>query len=361
MSSSIRPDGVPAKPGFGLRRALRALLVACTFAYPLALFGLCLAFYFVGESWWLTAAGLYVPRVLYAVPLPILALALWVTGLRRYFWTQLIAAFLLIVPLMGFGLPSLSRPRAGAPTLRVLSFNVNSAFGGARAIVDAVVAASPDVVLMQETPPGNGQLVAALRAHFPYVENSTQFVVASRGRIVSRTEPDRLPLYGRERSPRFMRYSIETPLGVLAVYSVHPISPRGVMHVRQFRAALHQLRTGELFAGDPEADVQGNAALRALQIQTAAREAAAEPGPVVIAGDTNLPGLSAIFRKELARFADGFRAASWGFGYTYPSHHPFLRLDRILVSDKLRFVSFRVDCPGVSDHLCVVADIQAHP
>jgi endonuclease/exonuclease/phosphatase family metal-dependent hydrolase len=340
---------------------VRALVISCAFAYPLALLTLALMLYFVGETWWVTAAGLYVPRLAFATPLPIVVLLLGVSGLGRYWWSQLVAAFLVVVPLMGFGVPKLSAARTGAPTLRVLSFNVNSGFAGPRPLVDQIAAASADVVLLQETPPGNSSLVEALRARFLYVESSSQFIVASRGRIISSTEPRRLSVCGRLRSPRFMRYSIETPLGPITFYSVHPVSPRGVLHLRQLRPALHQLKTGELFAGDPEGDVLSNATLRARQIEAVADEAASEAGPVLIAGDTNLPGLSAVSRKHLARFTDGFQAASWGFGYTYPSEHPFLRLDRILVTDKLRFASFRVACKGVSDHLCVVAEIQATP
>jgi endonuclease/exonuclease/phosphatase family metal-dependent hydrolase len=344
----------------GLRHWLRSLLVVCALGYPLVLFALAVGFYVIGENWWLTGAGLYAPRVIFATPLPFAVLILWFTRLRRLLWTQLVAAIILAFPLFGFVLPSASTARAGAPNLRVLSFNVNSAFAGADAIAQKIFAESPDIVLLQEAPWGRA-LNDALRTRFQYVESSTQFIIASRYRITSSTDPARLPFFGRLRSPRFMRWVVETPLGAITIYSVHPISPRGVLHLHQFRAALHEIRTGELFAGDPEADVRSNAALREFQLQTAADMARRESLPVIIAGDTNLPTLSVVFRKHLSGFVDAFRSASWGLGYTYPDRHPFLRLDRILTSDKLRAVSFRVDCQGFSDHLCVVADIQASP
>jgi endonuclease/exonuclease/phosphatase family metal-dependent hydrolase len=340
-----------------LRRSLRGLLVSCAVAYPLGLLALAWGFYRIGEGWWVTAAALYAPRLPLAVPVPLLVVALWLTGLGRLLWTQLVAVFALII-VLGFVIPLPSSARAGAPRLRVLSFNVNSGLGGPAAIADKILAESPDIALLQEAPSAP-QLVEALRASFPYVESSTQFVVASRYRIVSSTDPGRVPFYGRLRSPRFMRYLVDTPLGQLAVYNVHPISPRGVLHVHELRAALHQLRTGELFAGDPEADMRTNTGLRAQQIAAAATAAARESVPVLIAGDTNLPGLSAILRKNLSSYRDGFRAVGWGLGYTFPSNHPFLRLDRILTTRALNVVSFKIDCQGVSDHLCVVADVQA--
>jgi vancomycin resistance protein VanJ len=351
-------DSTPARASFGLRRWLRGSLILCAWSYPAILLALWLGFYWVGEAWWVTAAGLYVPRLPFLVPVPFVALALYAWGLRRLLWTQVLAAFIVTVPLMGFILPWPMRAQRAAPTLRVLSFNVNSAIGGAQALIDKIVAASADIVLLQEAP-GGTQLVDALRVHYPYVQSSTQFIIASRFPITAAIDPDRLFYCGRTRPPRFMRYELKTPIGPLALYNIHPISPRGVLHIRQLRAALHQLRTGELFAGDPEADVESNVGLRALQVEAVTNDAARESLPVLIAGDTNLPGLSALLRKRLSGYTDAFRAASWGFGYTFPEQHPFLRLDRILASDKLRFSSFRTDCHGVSDHLCVVADLQA--
>jgi endonuclease/exonuclease/phosphatase (EEP) superfamily protein YafD len=259
---------------------------------------------------------------------------------------------------MGLVLPWPAFKRPEAQSLRLLSFNVDSGFFGAAAIAAQIAAANPDVVLIQEGQFGGGELAETLRASYPHVDASTQFTVASRFPIVAATDPERLPYFGRQRSPRFMRYVIETSLGAIAFYSLHPISPRGALHIHRFHDVLHQLRTGAFLSGDPEADVVGNAGLRELQIATAADLASREHVPVILAGDTNLPGLSAIFRKNLARYADAFRAASWGFGYTFPTKQPFLRLDRILAGPELRFTSFHLGCAGVSDHLCVMADIE---
>ena len=330
----------------------------CAWLYPPLLAALWLTFYWVGESWWVTAAGLYVPRLPFAIPLPFLVVALWVGGARRWLWAQVLSACVALMALMGLVVWSPVGSRTGAQTLRVLSFNVNSERGGQPALGHAIFASSPDVVLLQEAA-GSAAFLDALRLRYPYVQRSTQFIIASRFPITAATEPERVLFNGQRHLPRFVRYVLDTPIGSLAIYNIHPISPRGVLHVQHLRAALHQLRTGQLFAGDPEADVTSNFELRARQVETIARDAARETLPVLIAGDTNLPGLSTVFRENLGSYADAFKVASWGFGYTFPAKHPFLRLDRILASDKLRFVSFHAGCHGVSDHLCVVADFQA--
>jgi endonuclease/exonuclease/phosphatase (EEP) superfamily protein YafD len=341
-----------------MRRWLRGLLVLGAFMYALSLLMLWIGLGWIGERWWVTSAGLYVPRILFAAPLPFIVLLLCVFGLRRLLWTQLAAAFILVVPLLGFVVPLPSGSNADAPGLRVLSFNANFGYAGQQAIADTILAQSADVVLLQECP-NCADLAGMLQKRYPVVQRSTQFMIASRYPVSATTEPARLPFNGQMRSPRYIRYVLDTPLGRIAFYSVHPISPRGVFQLQRFRFAFHQLRTGQMFAGDPESDMTDNAGLRGLQIAAVARDAAREQLPVIIAGDTNLPGLSLVFREHLSRYQDGFRAASWGFGYTFPDRFPFLRLDRILAGDSLRFTSFRTGCKGISDHLCVVADIQA--
>lgn len=339
----------------------RKLLVLIAYVYPVALAALLLLLYGVGESWWVTTALLYIPRALLLVPLPLLVLALLVAGERRLLWTQLAALLLCVFPLMGFVLPGAGSANPEARSLRLLSLNANSGFFGATAIVSQVSSYHPDIVLIQEGQFGGGQIAEGLRALYPHVHASTQFTVASRFPILEATDPARIPYYNRERSPRFMRYLIQTPLGAIAFYSLHPISPRGALHVHRFRDVLHQLRTGAFLEGDPEADLGGNTGLRALQIAAAADLASRERVSVILAGDTNLPGLSNILRNNLGRYQDGFRAGASGFGYTFPAKRPFLRLDRIMSGAGFRFTSFDIGCHGVSDHLCVVADIQRDP
>ena len=354
MKNPAQRPPVRRKPG----RSWRKLLVLIAYAYPASLSALLLLLYFVGERWWVTTALLYMPRVLLLVPLPFVLLGLLLARQRQLLWTQLLALALSLFPLMGLVLPGSNSKNPEAPSLRLLSFNTNSGYSGATEIVAQVLANHPDIVLIQEGQFGGGQIAEDLRARYPHVHATNQFTVASRFPILDATEPERLPYYGRVRSPRFMRYLIQTPLGVIAFYSVHPISPRGALNVHRFRDVLHQLRTGAFLKGDPEADLGANTGLRALQIAAVADLATHERVSVIIAGDTNLPGLSSILRDNLGNYQDAFRATASGFGYTFPAKHPFLRLDRIMSGPGFRFTSFAVGCGGVSDHLCVVADIE---
>jgi vancomycin resistance protein VanJ len=334
------------------------VVAAIALAYPLALFLVVLALRYVGERWWLTGGLAYLPRLGFALPLPFIVAALVLVGERRLLASQAVALGLIVFPLMGLVLPGPTGGSGGAK-LRVMSFNINSALGGADKIAAEVDRYSPDIVVMQEIGRSGEDLTQRLSARYPAVKVSTQFLVASRYPILSLVEPPRIPLYGNTRSPRFIALTVDTPFGTLALYDVHPISPREGLSAIRGRGLRRELLSGRLLAGANAPLLRANNMLRSLQVEAIAALAAREPHPVIIAGDTNLPGLSAIFRRNLAKYHDGFVDAGSGFGYTFPANKtPWMRIDRILASDTLRFVHFEVGDSKVSDHRSVIADLE---
>jgi endonuclease/exonuclease/phosphatase (EEP) superfamily protein YafD len=327
-------------------RSRRPWLAAAALGYPLALLALVLLFRFVGERWWVICAALYLPRLIFAIPLLPLAILL----LRRKRWrllsAQVVSLALVLFPLLGFVLPAPSRAQPGAPTIRVLSYNVMHAYAGASRIVDEIDEFRPDVVLLQKLVANVEPVTALLRARYPVVEAADGFVVASRFPVVSRFDPAAFGAPDRSISAGFIQRVLATPVGPIAIYDVHPTSPRvGLFAFRGSRAIA--------------ASVREESELRVRQVRAFAARADAETVPVLIAGDTNVPGLSPLWHRELARYQDGFEAAGWGFGYTFPFNlSPWMRIDRILASPELRFVGFQNGHATASDHLCVVADIQ---
>jgi vancomycin resistance protein VanJ len=341
-----------------LRRWGGRVVVALALLYPLVLLVTVWVLRTYGESSWVARVSLYVPRVIFAGPLPFLVLALCLLRRWRFLITQLVALGLVLFPLMGLVLPG-STGRDGSPVLRVMSYNANSGFWGWEKVMGQIDVYKPDVLLIQEIVSDPRQGLALLKQRYPAVQSSTQFIVASRYTIESTVDPDRLPVDGKQRSPRFVRHLIETPLGPIAFYNVHPLSPRqGLMQLRTggFKRGL---LTGSLLRGETARRLQEDGRVRDVQVATFATAASKETVPVVIAGDFNLPGLSPGLRF-LAPFQDGFREAGWGFGYTYPvGRRAWMRLDRIYASPALRFVHFEVGSHSwASDHHAVVADLQ---
>jgi len=358
-------NGFPLGQSIAAARAkkwLRWTCAALAVLYPACLMGAALALRLIGEKWWVTGAVLYLPRIAFAAPLPFIAGFSAALGLYKLLWTQLAAILLILFPLMGLALPGRAHRAGGAKVVRVLSYNINTALGGLDGIVEEIDRYSPDVVLLEEIG-SRERLESSLASRYASVLVSGQFLVATRFPIVSSYDPERVTLRGRSHSPRFIKTAIETPVGRIAFYAVHPLSPRaGLQGLRGGAGLRRELLSGRLFAGTNTTKFLDDADLRALQVQEFAEAAAREPGPTVIAGDTNLPDLSYILSQHLSSFQDGFAKVGSGFGYTFPvdyGRRPWMRIDRIFANDKLNFVRFEVGRSRASDHLCVVADVQA--
>lgn len=334
-------------------------VLAVAILYAIGLVAVALLLPFVGEHWWVTGISLYAPRFLLGIPLPFVVAALTRPRLRRYLWTQVLAAFVLVFPVLGCVLPWPHWHRG--PVIRVLSYNIDAAETATH--VDEILAEvdhySPDVVFLEEAIIAQEALSAGLHSRYPTVQGTGQFAIASKFPLVEVTTPPQVVADGRPHSPRFLRVVLDTPVGPVTFYVVHPISPReSLLKVRA--AGKRGFLFGRVFNSANAAAFYANSHLREVQVQTFGTEARSEPGPVVVAGDTNLPDLSLILRENLSSLDDGFTKAGWGFGYTFPTNKKFptwMRIDRILAGHGLRFVGFQVGTSRVSDHLCVVADL----
>jgi endonuclease/exonuclease/phosphatase (EEP) superfamily protein YafD len=342
-------------------RRLHRVVATVAWLYPASLLGAIAAFRCVGERWWVTGVILYLPRILFAAPLPFVVASLVLVRLRSLLWTQFVAALLLVFPLMGCVLPWPASVARDAPVMRVLSYNVNSGANGFDIVIKEVDRFSPDIVVLEEVGESDA-LSSLLRTRYPTVNVVNQFLIATRYTILSTVDPDKLEAQGRLRSPRFVRQVLETPLGRIALYSVHPLSPREAFYeLRGTGSRREFLLRGlirDLFSRGSNAIFEANAGVRALQVRAFADDARKETEPVLIVGDTNLPGLSFVLHRDLSWLQDGFEKAGWGLGYTFPTARPWMRLDRVLASGQLRFVRFKVGNALGSDHLCVVADLQ---
>jgi endonuclease/exonuclease/phosphatase (EEP) superfamily protein YafD len=343
-----------------LLKGARRLVQAAGVGYPISLLAVAAALRFVGEAWWVSTVGLYLPRIGFALPLPFLVVALGAFRMRGLLRLQAISLVLIVFPLMGFVLPLPSPVDRSRPTVRVLSFNVDSGRAGAEAVVGEIDRYDPDIVVLQEIG-GNEAFRRLLSPRYPTVDVSSQFVMATRYPLSAATGAGAVPTEALERSRGFQRRVLETPLGPIVLYNVHTLSPRGPLYrLRGPRGLPREVLSGRFFQGQGAPAIESNAGVRASQVQAFAEAAAQETDPVILAGDTNLPDLSPVLSRYLSSYEDGFTRAGWGFGYTFPTNkwRPWMRIDRVLAKDPLRFVRFDVGRAVVSDHLCVVADLQ---
>jgi hypothetical protein len=240
--------------------------------------------------------------------------------------------------------------KSGGPTLRVFSYNVWYGKRGLESIdreLDA--AAAPGIIVFQASrTPVTSHVRDRLGPGWEF-NVTNDFFLASRFPIVLVGAQDRID--------GFVKYTLDTPLGVVDFFNIHPYSPRSGLN--ELRGQTRRLLTGG--PSDEAVDaVETNTGQRESQLAAIARAAAESAHPVIIAGASNLPEWSALYRQYLGRWQDGFAHAGTGFGYTFPANkgHPWMRIDRVLAGPELRFASFTVGGRSGSDHCPVWADLE---
>lgn len=357
-------ESVPSQPA-RWRRSVATIIGA---GYPLGLLAAWLLLRFSGEGWWLPLVGLYAPPVGFLFPAPIALAVTWRWGTRRWFVLQLAAVLLALFGLLGLklGLGRDGRAAQDPRAIRLVSYNIDLGARGVPAIAAQVLRSQPNLVLLQEAHDG---LAVELRQAFAgwHIDQRGQFFIASRFPILDVRQPSQLHYQAGEGGgqkdgeggARFMAYTIDTDLGPIDVFSVHTTSPREGLEDMRGQGFLHELRHGHMLLGHGANTLAFNAYRRRRQVEAVAAAVRASRLPVIVAGDFNLPGLSRIVHDNLDDLDDAFANAGRGFGYTYPSKLPFLRIDRIFTGPSLRAVDFRLGDPLVSDHLCVSAVITS--
>jgi endonuclease/exonuclease/phosphatase family metal-dependent hydrolase len=310
---------------------------------------------FVGERWWLSAMLTFLPRHVLLVPAVVLAAALWPSG-KRLALAYAIVAGAVILAFAGL---HISRPvRApGVPAVRVLSYNVwydNSTPG----ILEREIAdASPDVVLVQALGPGPTRFLDERfkRAGW-HTHADVEFYLASKYPIVEVVE---IPRPNMKTRPPFIRYTLDSPIGTIDVFNVHLLSPRAALAA--FKGSIRDLGLGR--SGNPRAEILANVERRSRQASELADAIRRAAHPVIVAGDTNLPEQSRIFRESFGGLRDGFVDAGFGFGYTYPANRwmPWMRIDRIMCSDEFAIEAFSIGAGRMLDHFAVSAAIARRP
>ena len=208
-------------------RLLRARLIAgrisgvCGWLYlllALGLWGLLLG----ADLWWPATLFLFSPRWLAAVPVVLLAPA--AALLQRRALTPLLAGFVVVAgPVMGFCVPW-QRLLATAPDgmhLRLLTCNMHYHTEGSVPLERLVAAARPDIVLLQEWR-GSEESPAFCRGAWHTHDVRGLFLASAFP--VRRATP-----YGDDSTGEkglIMHYELDTPAGMINVFSLHLASPR---------------------------------------------------------------------------------------------------------------------------------------
>ena len=323
----IDPAGRPPRSS-----AWRVLWAAIAAAHLLAVAALFALFALRPAAGW-AAFLLYAPRAPFALPALITFFAL------RGRWRVLpvVTAALVLGPLMGL---QVNGP-GHRGQVRLVSWHVWFGGGNPEAVRAALQEADPDVVVLQAA---DLKMFASLEDAFATRSwlQEDQFAIGSRWPVRLVGAGPVAPNGWRS----WVRFAVESPVGTLDVFAVHPHSPRTLLR--------GGLRRG--LGGD-------RSEMRALQGQLKEIDEAVRHGGAlrVVAGDFNVPGRSGLLAGLFEGTADAFAEAGNGYGYTFPVHGrwiPWMRLDRVLTGPGLRATRAQVVGHRGSDHAAVLVELS---
>lgn len=296
---------------------------------------------FRDQIWWLALLNTFALYLF--VPLPPLLLA----GLWRRRWRLVCALALPTAAFFAlFGALVLPKPTnlpASSAPITVMTFNVLTSNKNTAALVDAIRAAQPDILGLQELTDGKRvALRAALGDQLPYhtFDGTNSF-----GNVGLMT-----------RFPIETVHPIALPTGQPALYA--RLRVRGqIVHV-----FVAHLTPNHLFK-NPEINLAAAAsnafASRMTEVASLQEELRGLREPTLLLCDCNLTDTSQAHAKLAAFLTDSFHEAGWGLRHTNDANStPLQRIDYVWHSAGLVALTGEVGQPGGSDHLPVVVRLS---
>jgi len=333
MENEKQSESHAVRPRRGRRH--RAIVASLSWVYLVAMIAVWLFLRLEGNRWWVGMVAMYAPRWVCIIPL-ILLIPMALAFSRRSLWILAVGSAVTVFPVMGLCLPwgRLSPADKSVPSIRLLTCNVHHQALDASKFAEVIASLRPDIVVLQEWTPQDRSSVFGTSGWNVVVTGET--CVASRFRI-----------YGVRDLPRAsaVHAAIETPMGVIDIFNVHFASPHFAL-----RDSVQGLPNGP-------GDLEKNNEDRANEAGDLNQIVGKIHGPLLIAGDFNLPSDSAIFRDNFSSLTDSFPSAGFGFGWTYHNKWTTTRIDHILCNDLWTCRRCWVGPNVGSPHRPLIADI----
>jgi endonuclease/exonuclease/phosphatase (EEP) superfamily protein YafD len=314
--------------------------------YVLALIGVALAIQRLADEWWPATLVMFAPRWPWALPMLVLVPAA-LRWRRRLLWVLGAAALVWLVPVAGYVLPSPANLAGTSPPpeLRVLTYNMGEGHFAPGEIVAWLDGEAPQIAVFQEC----AQLIEPVRKLL--VEHGWRVEVQQGSCMVSRYPIRRVEardptaiwkMYG---SGIVVRYEVETPGRVVNVVNVH------LATVRQGLNAIRYRRWGGI------SELESNIEQRDLESLLAHAFALQSNGPLLVAGDFNMPEESALYRRHWSDLRNAFSCAGYGFGTSKETRWHGIRIDHVLLGPGWSCLRTRVGSHLGGDHRPMVADL----
>ncbi len=271
---------------------------------------------------------------LFAVPLAFGLLGAWLgrSSAVRVFAAMVTAAFVFTVSPVDAAIGC--RAETASDALTIYTANVEAGSGRPADVAAAVVAADPDVVLLQEVKWQFLETISAdpVLADYPYWSHTIDD--GSRARPVVSKWPIVEVEVERFVASELVHATIDGPTGRFTVTNVHTLAPAVTANVATWHSQFDQL--GRVSRSTPR----------------------------IMAGDFNATDDHQPFRQLVdSGWTDAHHVKGCGFDATWPADGvglPFAvyRLDHVLVTDHFEVLDLRLGDPAGSDHKPVITDIR---
>ena len=319
------------------------------------------------RSWWIAVLGLlYIPLVLLNLFLLVWAVARWSRAVVIPLLALLPAAFL-----AGRYVQFRAPEPTGEPAARIVSYNVGRFAAASRRLglqdpavcADSVMAflrgTGADVICLQEFYLRDpGQVRSYLASRLPGYEAEFFVYPDARG-CYGNVTLSRLPMVAKgkidfaESSNLALWADYDFGGTRLRVYNCH-FESYSISPSRLFRMLRGNYREAFRYT---EGKLRASLMRRPEQVDRVLGEASAAAFGSIIAGDFNDNPVSLTYRRLLRDRRDTFVEAGRGFGATYRTLWPLLRLDYILHPSAQQALGHQVLRVRYSDHFPIQADI----
>lgn len=339
--SSRRRRAAPRRPSW-LARAL-TVLVAMYAAGLVAVLAILLAA--VDRHWVGTLIG-FGPRWVFALPLPVLALA--ALALRRALLIPLAACALLVAfPILDLSV-GLGGDDRGQP-LRIVTQNLGATMKlEDPRFVRFLDETRADVVVLQECWRDEAP-TASPHPDYHFAMDHT-LCVLSRFPIAKISGRPRDDVWDRGGAGEIAVAELTTPHGPVWLLALQLETAR-----EGFEAFLV-----DKLGGVPK--MNENVELRRWESQLATAWAAEHArSPMIVAGDLNMPVESAIYKEHWSRYQNAWTRCGSGFGYTKRTRRIGARIDHVLFDDRWGCADAALAPDLGSDHRGVVVDLRLLP
>lgn len=299
---------------------------------------------------------------------------------RKYSWIfflSLFAGYKNIVSVFAFHPNNQFVQSKSQNQVRILSWNVNNFLSQdisnshkINQMLDFLKSANADIICFQDYsstfyPEANGttqniKLLTGLPySYFSEADPNNGVIIFSRWPFLKQTS---IPYYNIN-SPEFIQWvEIQTPNKVLRVYNTH-LSSMGIHVELMNNTSSNRLKFVKydqaiLMKRDKLSRIAFFDKMHTLQAELVKKSLDSSSVPYIFTADLNAVPSSYVYHHISAGLKDAFLEKGWGFGRTYDSLSPTLRIDVLLTSPSIKTVQYSSPRLHLSDHYPIITDIQ---